>query len=338
VSIYNYLSEYLYERNYALTVLSSAIEHNCTHPVRFQFSNIKLTIGNLIKEIKSYQPHAVIFFVNLKNPYLFPLIVYCKTHGIRVLYWGHGRDLSDQNSAIKNVLYMLEHSLSDSIVLYAEHLKTHIATWNRKKIFIANNTLNLSDISRPDVDKTLVFDKYGIHTQKNILFVGRLQRRKKLGDLLQAHALMALDNVGLVIVGPSEDADVEVGGYKNVYKLGPVYGDSLFELMAAMDVYCMPGWVGLSIVDAFFMGLPLVTQEGDHPPEIGYLRHGENGYMVPAGDLDTMARVLDQILEDDQLRTRLSLNATQTYRCKAHIDIMCEGFYRALNHATGDIS
>ena len=34
----------------------------------------------------------------------------------------------------------------------------------------------------------------------------------------------------------------------------------------ACDVYCIPGAIGLSIVDAQFCGLPVVTEDVDHGP------------------------------------------------------------------------
>ena len=333
VSVYNYLAKYLLPHNYELTVASSAIENNCPHKVLFNFHAAELSLGRLLRYIIENKPDAVIFFVNLKNPYLFPLMFLCKIKKIKIIYWGHGRDQSDKHSKFKNSLYWLEHTLSDSIVLYASHLRHYISDKNREKIFIANNTLNLTAHEYSVIDKAQILNSFGICTKRNILFVGRLQKRKKLDTLLRAHSLIGKNDVGLVIVGPVEDADISVNGYKNVYKLGPIYGDSLFELMGAMDVYCMPGWVGLSIVDAFFMGLPLVTQEGDHPPEISYLINEENGYLLPKGDVALMASVLENILFDDALRERMSQAARRMYRDNAHIDRMCEGFHMALNHA-----
>ncbi len=333
VPVYNYLSEYLASRGYELTVVSSGVEEYCPHKVRFQFVKMTLALTQLRRYLKQNKPDAVIFFVNLKNHYLFPLIFFCRVCGIKVIYWGHGRDLSDKRALLKNILYWFEHSLSDAIVLYAVHLKPYISFHNRKKTFVANNTLNLTEVEEPHTEKRRVLEKYGIETEKNILFVGRLQKRKKLDMLLEAHSRIGGDEVGLVIVGPIEDTDIELSGYDNIFKVGPIYGNALFELMSAMDVYCMPGWVGLSIVDAFFMGLPLVALEGDHPPEISYLRHGDNGYLLPSGDVGAMAEVLQSILFDSDLRERLSNGASQTYRREARIDRMCEGFYHALSYA-----
>ena len=51
------------------------------------------------------------------------------------------------------------------------------------------------------------------------------------------------------------------------------------------DVFAIPGHVGLGLNQAFYFGLPVVTEEGKHPPEIAYLKPGRNGFMVPENDL-----------------------------------------------------
>ncbi len=332
VAVYNYLAQYFLSTGYRLTVVSTDVEKHCPHNVEFDFHAMPLSSKSLFRFLKDNKPDAVIFFVNPRNLYLFPSIIFCKLLNIRILYWGHGRNLSDLNSKHKNMLYWLEHTLSDSIILYAEHLKQYISLRNRKKVFIANNTLNLSNVVRPETPKEEVLARYGVSTKRNILFVGRLQKRKKLNDLLEAHTMINRDDVGLVIIGPVEDADVNVDGYENVYKLGPIYGESLFEIMGAVDIYCMPGWVGLSIVDAFFMGLPLITQEGAHPPEISYLKDGKNGYILPSGDIELMAKTLKKVLLDDELRQHLSEGALFEYNENASIEKMSEGFRNALDY------
>src|ERR1039458_6778847 len=47
------------------------------------------------------------------------------------------------------------------------------------------------------------------------------------------------------------------------------------------DVCAIPGHVGLGLNQAFYFGLPVVTEEGKHPPEIANLKHGRNGFIGP---------------------------------------------------------
>ena len=68
------------------------------------------------------------------------------------------------------------------------------------------------------------------------------------------------------------------------------------------DVCAIPGHVGLGLNQAFLFGLPVVTLEGSQPPEIGYLRHGENGFIDGEGDVETLRRRIFHLLEDDEAR------------------------------------
>jgi len=83
------------------------------------------------------KPDAVIFWVNLKYAYLFPVLLFLKAIGVKVIYWGHGRDLEDIDSFIKNFLYLIEHFFCDAIILYASHLKKYVNRKFHKKTFIA---------------------------------------------------------------------------------------------------------------------------------------------------------------------------------------------------------
>ena len=98
----------------------------------------------------------------------------------------------------------------------------------------------------------------------------------------------------------------------------------------------MPGAVGLSIVDAFYCGLPVVTEEGEESPEIMYLKDGVNGFIVPNGDIQQLAAKLQLLLEDDALRAQFSLAAKNEIMTNGHIDNMCKGFRDALRFVCDD--
>src|SRR5438552_10504279 len=120
---------------------------------------------------------------------------------------------------------------------------------------------------------------------------------------------MNLSDVVLIIVGPDPDGILKHVARKNVYRIGSLYGDAKFDLLSASDVFCLPGAVGLSIVDAFHCGLPLVTEEGDESPEMMYLKDGVNGFVVPRGDVPQLAAKLKSLLDDEAMRERFSREA-----------------------------
>ncbi len=121
----------------------------------------------------------------------------------------------------------------------------------------------------------------------------------------------------------------------NIYKLGPIYGEKKFDLLSAADVYCLPGAVGLSIIDAFHCGLPFVTEDGDESAEIMYLRDGVNGFIVPRGNIQEMTQKLQLLLDNDALRQQFSNAAKREIAENGSIDKLCVGFRDALFYVTG---
>jgi glycosyltransferase involved in cell wall biosynthesis len=229
----------------------------------------------------------------------------------------------------------MEHALCDSIILYAKHLKKYVAPQFHHKVFTANNTLALSYPGLPPECKDKVLRAFHIQTPKNIICMGRFQRRKGIDHLVAAMNRMNRPDIGLILVGPDTEGVLKDIEGPNIYKLGPIYDDRRFDLLSAADVYCLPGAVGLSIVDAFHCGLPFVTEEGYESAEIGYLKQGENGFIVARNDISDLAARLLLLLDNKELRARFSEAARREVQQNASIEQLCEGFLMALQHATG---
>ena len=329
VPIYNYLSGYLQRHHFLLRIVSDGVEKENPHKVNFKHTKVALNLVSLVKTINQLSPDAIIFFVNLRNLYLFPILLFTRFLGIKIVYWGHAINL-ERKKSLKNIAYRFEHYLADSIILYADFLKKYINPKYHSKVFVANNTVNTTiyDHVRFDREKTLA--KYAIKTKKNIICVGRMQARKRIGDLIQAFRLIDSRDIGLLLVGPDTDGINDRVQEDNIYRIGPVYGEEAIQLLAASDVCCLPGHVGLSIVDAFYCGLPLVTENVDHAPEISYLKDGINGFIVPKGDVLALAERLELLLKNEELRRQFTKAAKTEVQINAHIDTMCEGFRNAL--------
>jgi len=334
VPVFNHLSRYLRERSFALTVTSEGIQPGNPTEVQFDYAQMHLSVSSIARLVWRGNFEVVIMAVTLRYLYLFP--VYLVVKGIlrrKMVWWGQGRDLAHPDAILKNAAYSTEHALCDAIILYAEHLRKYVARRFQNKIFIANNTLALTYPGIPLGGKDKILRSYNIRTRKNIICMGRFQKRKRVDRLVAAMQLMNRPDIGLILVGPDTEHVLKNVDGTNIYKIGPIYDDRRFDLLSAADVYCLPGAVGLSIVDAFHCGLPFVTEEGDESAEIGYLKHGENGFAVPRGDVKELAKALLLLLDDDELRTRFSEAARQEVSINASIELFCEGFERALQCA-----
>jgi glycosyltransferase involved in cell wall biosynthesis len=336
IPIYGYLGSYLKHYGYDLFIVSDGIQPDSPYPVEFQYVGMRLSTSSIIRYIYKHHFAIIIDYMELRHRYLFPTYFIAK--GLlrrKMIYWGQGRDLLDPDNKKKNLAYAAEQSMCAAIILYAEHLKKYVPARFHKKTFVANNTLALDYPGQPPgMRRDIVLAEYGIQTKKNIICVGRIQKRKRLEHLAEALAFMNRPDIGLILVGPDPDGVLDRIHGENIYKLGPIYQDKKFDLLSSADVYCLPGAVGLSIVDAFHCGLPFVTEEGDESAEIMYLKDGVNGFIVPRGDISALSNKLRLLLDDDELRRRFSAAAKREITENGSLDKFCSGFRDALFHAT----
>jgi glycosyltransferase involved in cell wall biosynthesis len=337
IPIYGYLSKYLKRYGFEVTVASDGVQAGTQDPIEFPFAPMHLSALNIARFIQRQQINIIIDFMELKHRYLFPTYLIAK--GIlrrKMVYWGQGRDLLDPKKKIKNLAYAAEQAMCNAIILYAEHLKKYVPKIFHKKVFIANNTLHLTYKGLPlGVTRENVLAEYGISTKKNIICIGRMQKRKRLDQLVRALVYLNRKDIGLILVGPDPDGVLDKIEGDNIFKLAPIYGDKKLALLYSADVYCLPGAVGLSIVDAFYCGLPFVTEEGDESAETMYLRNGINGFIVPKDNIPLLSQKLLLLLDDDELRRRFSDAAKREIEENGNIDIFCSGFKDALFYVTG---
>ena len=293
VPIYSYLSRYLLDFGFKLTVIAAGIQDENPHLVNFRFLQMALNLRTITRVIVQERIDIVISWVELKYLYLFPLYFVVKLIlRKKMIPWGQGRDLQDTRAILKNIAYAFEQSICDAILLYADHLKRYVPARFHRKIFVANNTLCFEDPEPRILERKKVLAEYGITTEKNIIYVGRVQRRRRLEDLFHAFRAMHRSDIGLILAGPDPDHLLDAFDGRGIYRLGPVYGLRKMDLLSAADVYCLPGAVGLSIIDAFHCGLPLVTEDSDESAEMMYLREGVNGFIVPKGDIAALGEKL----------------------------------------------
>jgi glycosyltransferase involved in cell wall biosynthesis len=144
------------------------------------------------------------------------------------------------------------------------------------------------------------------------LFVGRLQRRKRLDLLLKACAQLE-PNPRLVIVGDGPErkslealASVE---YPATEFVGARHGEELRPYFAEADLFVLPGTGGLAVQEAMSAGLPVIVAKGDGTQD-DLVRAG-NGWQVTPDDPDDLLRTLREALSD---LPRLRAMGAESYR------------------------
>jgi len=150
----------------------------------------------------------------------------------------------------------------------------------------------------------------------NILFVGRLERRKGLAFLLNACANVkcSFPNFRLIVVGPGTvlrrryNSMVEdLGLTDDVIFTGYVSGEELPSYYRSADIFCAPSTEGESfgivLLEAMACGKPVVASNIEGYATV--LGNGDEGLLVPPKNEVALAEGLLKLLNDKS--TRISM-------------------------------
>ena len=169
-----------------------------------------------------------------------------------------------------------------------------------------------------------------------LLYTGRLLRGKGLETLLSAfrdltrdepRALLAIVGTGHGQALSVEDqlrtaaAAADLGG--RVLLTGRV--DNVEDYLRSSDVFVFPSEfeaLGLSLIEAAACGLPTVGSRTGGIVDV--IENESSGFLVPAGDAQSLGLALRRLLEDEALRGRLGARGRE---------LACERFDHAQNVA-----
>src|SRR2546423_1869574 len=157
----------------------------------------------------------------------------------------------------------------------------------------------------------------------NILFVGRLEKRKGLGDLLRAYRAMSsrIPRVRLIIVGDGPlrgrvESYISRHRLANVVMAGYVPDSVKPRYYNSADIFCAPATgaesFGIVLLEALASGLPVVATEV--PGYMSVLEPGRDSVTVPPSNWRELAASLVILARDADMRRRLSDYALQKAR------------------------
>jgi glycosyltransferase involved in cell wall biosynthesis len=337
VSVYNYFHQRFKELGWEWRVLTNSVQAQSRIQPKFIMEELPFQFNLYRKRIRELDPDLVILFLHLKDRITFPIIHWLKWNDIPFVSWTKTRNLDDPDNRIRNLMFNYVHSLSDGLILYSHGLIDNLSLRQKAKAFIANNTINHTDFPIVTESRQGIKDSLGIPFKKVVLFSGRMNvdgGRKRVDYLIEIFRDLKRQDVGLVIVGdgmkPEWRARIDP---RTTIHLGEVHDSKnlqIARIFSMADLCAIPGHVGLGLNQALFYGLPVVTMEGNQPPEIANLHSGRNGYIVPAGDIAMMKRRIFELLDDDVLRARFSTTAREDFLREASIEGMFQGFLKCV--------
>ena len=299
----------------------------------YQFGkNIHFLNGNLylcyqsglIPWLQHWNPDALIVEANPRYLSTRSAVRWMHKQQKPVIGWGLGSPPTDGFRKQRRLAFIRQF---DAMIAYSQRGAGEYAAlgFPRERIFVAHNSVARAPISAPD-------RRPGTVDHFNILFVGRLQARKRIDLLLRACAQLE-SNPRLVIAGDGPEREkLEILArevYPSAEFIGARHGSELKPYFAEADLFVLPGTGGLAIQEAMSYGLPVIVAQGDGTQD-DLVRKG-NGWQIPVDDFGALVSTMKNALSDVARLRRMGEEAYRIVREEINIEKMVETFVRALN-------
>jgi glycosyltransferase involved in cell wall biosynthesis len=290
--------------------------------------------AGLLRWLGARAPDALVVEANPRYLSTPQAVAWMRRRGRPVIGWGLGASpLRGPLAALRRPGRLRFLSAFDAWIAYSQRGAEEYAALGlpRERIFVAPNAA----VGRPE---SMPARPAGFAGRPVVLFVGRLQQRKRLDNLLKACAsLPEAQQPRLLVIGdgPARDEFHSLAArlYPQAEFLGALHGLDLKPAYAQADLFVLPGTGGLAVQQAMAHGLPVVVAEGDGTQD-DLVRPG-NGWRVPPGDLGALTAALADALSDPLRLRHMGAESFRIVAEEVNIQTMAAVFIQALRSAAG---
>jgi glycosyltransferase involved in cell wall biosynthesis len=203
--------------------------------------------------------------------------------------------------------------------------------FNPDDVYVAKNATAPAPTSPPPEHET-----WGDSRDPILLYVGRLQKRKRIDSLIRICArLPEKVRPQLWIVGDGNIKPELEALASNVYPKttfwGEKFGQELSNLFSKADLFVLPGTGGLAVQQAMSFALPVIVADGDGT-QSDLINH-TNGWMVTPGDEQQLFQTIQTALNSPELLLSMGNAGYEIVKNQVNIENMVSVFVKACKDA-----
>lgn len=278
--------------------------------------------------LKEWNPDALIVEANPRYLATSSAVRWMHARGRKVIGWGLGSPpLSGPLAGFRQKSRISFLSQFDALIAYSQRGADEYAAlgFPHQKIFVAHNSVS------PAPDQILGH-RPQTTDRATILFVGRLQARKRVDYLLRACSELG-SKPRLIIVGDGPERAALESLAKDVYPaaefVGAKHGAEIKPYFAEADLFVLPGTGGLAVQEAMSHGLPVIVAKGDGTQD-DLVREG-NGWQIQPEDYGALVSTMKNALSDTARLRRMGAESFRIVSEEINIQKMVDVFVDALN-------
>jgi glycosyltransferase involved in cell wall biosynthesis len=290
--------------------------------------------SGLISWLEEWQPQKLIVEANPRYASTRLAIRWMHTRNRPVLGWGLGAPLlGGPLQAWRSHSRWKFLSLLDGLIAYSQRGADEYRALGipAERVFVASNAV------APRPEQPLPERPDDFTGRPKLLFVGRLQARKRIDHLLYACARLPESiqpELWIAGDGPArqELQNLAQKVYPNAEFYGERRGPELRAIFVAADLFVLPGTGGLAVQEAMSYGLPVIVAQGDGTQDD--LVKERNGWTIPPDDLPALVETLEAALSDPKRLRRMGAASYRIVAEEVNLEKMVEVFVMALSTVT----
>ncbi len=243
---------------------------------------------------------------------------------IPYIVWDAGRRKQSKMTLLRKmaqspIMYVWKHAVG--VIAYSTLAKQYFVDLgiDEGRIVVCQNTLAVSAFDQ-EIEGTSqaavqeIRAKLAPNGEKIVLYVGAVEARKRIKDLVQAVGQLSDMGISLAIVGDGDqrqEISTYIGsrGMNNVHMLGSIIS-GVIPYFLACDLFALPSEGGLALNQAMICSKPVIASSADGT-ELDLIRHGENGYLFEERNVNQLAQYIRLTLSDDDRRRKMGEKSRQ---------------------------